>query len=204
MQHRVDHEQRRRTLVDALWRIVGTRGLDGVGMREIAKEAGVSLGQLQHYFSSKEELLLVALTQNGERAGARVRQRLQKLGGRATPYRIIRTSLQEMLPLDRASRDGLLVHLAYLSRAVHDDQLRAVTKDATTPLAALFADQLRQAAAEGELTEDRDPETEASLLICLAEGLTNYVLLEVHTPKAAQAMLDGYLATLFTPAARNT
>lgn len=204
MQHRVDHEQRRRKLVDALWRLAETRGLDGVGMREIAKEAGVSLGQLQHYFGSKEELLLVALTRNGERAGARVRQRLQDLGGRATPYRIIRTSLQEMLPLDRESRAGLLVHLAYLSRAVHDDQLRAVTKDATTPLAALFADQLRQAAAEGDLAEGRDPDAEAGLLICLAEGLTNYVLLDVYAPEAAQAMLDGYLAGLFRPAARHT
>jgi AcrR family transcriptional regulator len=40
---RVDHDERRRQLTDALLRIAGTRGLRAVTMREVAAEAGVSL-----------------------------------------------------------------------------------------------------------------------------------------------------------------
>jgi AcrR family transcriptional regulator len=46
---RVDHEQRRRQITDALLRIAGTRGLQAVTMREVAAEAGVSLRLVQYY-----------------------------------------------------------------------------------------------------------------------------------------------------------
>lgn len=201
MPRRVDHQQRRRRIAEALWRIVSSRGLDDVGLREIAAEAGVSLGQLQHYFKTRDELLIYALAQIGELASERVQQRLGAIRGPKTPYAIIRTSLQEMLPLDPDSRTGLLVHVAFVARAVHDPQLRAITKGGTRPLADLFADQLGRARAERQIPTDRDPDTEAALLICLADGLTNYVLLDVLTPPRAQAMLDAHLANLFTGAA---
>src|SRR5215831_21346773 len=40
---RVDHEERRRQIADALVRTAATRGLHATGMREVAAEAGVSL-----------------------------------------------------------------------------------------------------------------------------------------------------------------
>ncbi|NUP73233.1 MAG: TetR family transcriptional regulator, partial [Sinomonas sp.] len=53
----VDHDQRRLELVDALWRIVAERGLDGATMREIAAEAGFANGALKPYFPTKDRLL---------------------------------------------------------------------------------------------------------------------------------------------------
>jgi AcrR family transcriptional regulator len=40
---RVDHEERRRQIADALLRAAAARGLHATGMREVAAEAGVSL-----------------------------------------------------------------------------------------------------------------------------------------------------------------
>ena len=48
MPRKVDHDERRRHIVGALLRIAGTQGLDAVSMREVAQEAGVSLGAVQH------------------------------------------------------------------------------------------------------------------------------------------------------------
>ena len=76
MPKRVDHEERRRQIADALLRTAATRGLHATGMREVAAEAGVSLRLVQYYFGTKEELLLAAMqhlaAQFGERGMARI------------------------------------------------------------------------------------------------------------------------------------
>ena len=58
---RVDHEERRRQIADALLRTAAARGLHATGMREVAAEAGVSLRLVQYYFGTKEELLLAGM-----------------------------------------------------------------------------------------------------------------------------------------------
>ena len=79
---RVDHEERRRQIADALLRTAATRGLHATGMREVAAEAGVSLRLVQYYFGTKEELMLVAMqhlaaqfAERGRRGSATQRDR---------------------------------------------------------------------------------------------------------------------------------
>lgn len=201
MPKRVDHDDRRQRICEALWRIASARGLYDVGMRDVAAEAGMSLGQLQHYFTSKDEMLAVALRRLGDLAGDRIRGRLARLTEPPTPRVVLRESLTEMLPLNDGSRIGNLVQAAYFERAVHDERLRAIAKDGIPSLRALFADQLRRAIDGGQVAADRDPDAEAMILISLVDGLTSYVLLEVHTPETALALLDRYLSALFDSAA---
>ena len=79
MPKRVDHEERRRQIADALLRAAATRGLHATGMREVAAEAGVSLRLVQYYFGTKEELMLFAMqqlaVQFAERGIARIKRR---------------------------------------------------------------------------------------------------------------------------------
>lgn len=196
--HRVDHDARRHRIAEALWRIAGSRGLDGVGLREIAAEAGVSLGQLQHWFATKDELLAFALQRHGALTGARVEQALRDAAGPVTPFDVVRATVRELLPLTGESRTGLLLHVAFLARAVHDDALRALTRDGLRPLEALLAEQIRRGIERGDVPDDRDPDVEATLLIGLAEGLTNYALLDAHTPERAAEVMDRHLGGLFT------
>lgn len=197
MAHRVDHDERRHRIAEALWRIAGSRGLDGVGLREIAGAAGVSLGQLQHYFGSKDELLLFALDRIGRLATSRVESALRSLDGPPTPFDVVRATTRELLPLTDESRAGLLVHVAFLARAVHDDALRELTRTGVRPLTDLLAGQIRRAIEVGDVDAGRDPDTEATILVGLAEGLTNYTLLDVHTVEHAAAVMDRHLAALF-------
>lgn len=44
-------------------RLFAVRGFHGTGMRQVAEEAGVSIGALYHYFPSKEEVFLAVLRQ---------------------------------------------------------------------------------------------------------------------------------------------
>lgn len=197
MAHRVDHEQRRLRIVEALWRIAAARGLHDVGLREVAAEAGVSLGALQHYFRCKDDVLLAALGLVGQQAERRVGDRLAGLDGPPTPEAIVRETLDELLPLSPESRSGLLVHLAYVARAVHDPRLRAAIATGIGPLCDLLAEMLRRSAEAGLLVGDRDPATEAVTLVCLAEGVTNHVLLGALAPEEGRRLVDTHLAGLF-------
>ena len=57
MPRQVDHQQRRTEIAYAVWAVIAEDGLDAVSLRRVAAEAGISLGRVQHYFDSKEELL---------------------------------------------------------------------------------------------------------------------------------------------------
>jgi AcrR family transcriptional regulator len=100
---RVDHEERRRQISDALLRTAATRGLHATGMREVAAEAGVSLRLVQYYFGTKEELLLSAMqylaARFSERAVARFKE-ASVSAGPAHPRDVIAAILAEALPAD--------------------------------------------------------------------------------------------------------
>lgn len=118
------------------------------------------------------------------------------LDGPPSPEAVVRETLAEMLPLGPDSRPGLLVHVAYLARAVPDPLLRAVTTGAIRPLRDLLAEMLRRAADAGRLAAGRDPDTEA-MTLCLADGGTNYVLLETLTVAEGRHIVERHLAGLF-------
>ena len=62
--------ENRRALVQAAARLFGERGIDGVGVAEISKEAGLTHGALYAQFASKEALAAEALTYGLQRGYA--------------------------------------------------------------------------------------------------------------------------------------
>lgn len=197
MPKRVDHEERHRRIAEALWRIAGARGLDGVGLRDIAAEAGISLGQLQHYFASKDEMLVVTLDHLSAVADRRIRERLGGLPTAPSPRRVLHEVAAELLPLDAKRRSGNLVQVAYFARAVHHERLRRHAQQGIPALCALFAAQLREAVARGEVAEGIDPDGEAMVLYALTDGLMSTTLLGVIPPEEALRLVDAHLDRLF-------
>ncbi len=197
MPKKVDHEARRREISQALWRIASTRGLEGASLRDVAAEAGISLGRLQHYFRTKDEMLVFALRHIESLAQERIRARIEALDGEPAPRDILRACLTGMLPLDEQSRIGFLVGVAHFHRAVHDPSLRTDAREGIPRLRSFFADQLRLATERGEVRPGRDADDEAMVLISLVDGLSTYILLDVNTPEKAVQLLDMRLDQLF-------
>ena len=56
----VDHEAKRREILEVTWRLMATRGADAATMREIAREAGYANGALGYYFTNKDALIEAA------------------------------------------------------------------------------------------------------------------------------------------------
>jgi AcrR family transcriptional regulator len=198
---RVDHEERRRRIADALVRAAAVRGLHATGMREVAAEAGVSLRLVQYYFGTKEELLLAAMqrlaAQLSERVMARVKE-ARPLDGPASPRDVIAAILAEGLPADDDRRVFHVVYLAYLALSLTDPAL------AISPLVRnssvvtdVVAAQLRAAQSVRDAPADLDPDLEALGLMSMSAGPATSVLAGHSTPDQAQAVIDYQLRRLF-------
>jgi AcrR family transcriptional regulator len=198
---RVDHEERRRQIADALVRTAAKRGLHATGMREVAAEAGVSLRLVQYYFGTKEELLLAAMqqlaAQFAERGMTRIRQ-LRKADGPASPRDIIAAILTEGLPADDERRAFTVVYTAYLALSLTDPAL-AISPLArnSTAVIDVVAAQLRAAQAAGDTPAHLDPDLEAFSLLTMSAGLGTSLIAGHSSVEQAQAVIDYHLRRLF-------
>jgi TetR/AcrR family transcriptional repressor of nem operon len=66
--------ENRAALVRAASKLIRERGIDGVGVAEISKAAGLTHGALYAHFRSKEELALEAMSHGLQQAGIRLRE----------------------------------------------------------------------------------------------------------------------------------
>jgi AcrR family transcriptional regulator len=208
---RVDHEERRRQIADALVRTAATRGLHATGMREVAAEAGVSLRLVQYYFGTKEELLLAAMqrlaAQFSDRVLARI-QRMKKKGSPASPRDVIAAVLTEALPADEQRRTFTLVYTAYLALSLTDPALAISPLVRNSSIVSdVIAAQLRAAQAAGDMPGGLDPDLEAISLLTMSAGLGTSVIAGHSSAGQAQAVIDYHLRRLFPahpPALRRT
>ena len=49
--------RRKRAILDATLRLVAAQGAGAVRLRDVARESGVSVGSLQYYFDSRDQLV---------------------------------------------------------------------------------------------------------------------------------------------------
>ncbi len=73
----VDHDQRRLLIAEAALRVIRQMGMKGASVRNIAREAGLSLGALRHYFSNQDELIDFSMKLVKQRATARINELIQ-------------------------------------------------------------------------------------------------------------------------------
>ena len=194
----VDHEARRASLAQAVWRVALERGLDDATVREISAEAGWSTGVLSHYFSDKDELMRFAFRLVVERAAARYATAIEEDDD---PALRIRHALRESLPLDDERRAEARVWLAFLGRSLAHPDLAGDRKNFYAGWRDSLARLLEDGRAAGALRADVDAEAEADALIALVDGLA---LQAVSDPDALpsdrqEQILDAALERLSLP-----
>lgn len=192
----VDHDQRRRHIAEAVWRLAGARGLDTLGLRDIAAEAGVSLGSVQHYFTSKEHLLLDACQRMVDLAGEGAADLAAASVAPGSPREQLRAVAVQTLPLTDGQKLGTRVWYAFVGRAVVDEQIAAVIRRAWDEVHAHVADQLRLPAADGSARADLDADAAATELLGLIDGLVQHVLVGHLGADRALALVDAHLDRL--------
>ncbi|MDP9842586.1 TetR/AcrR family transcriptional regulator [Streptosporangium lutulentum] len=196
-----ERDRRRREIAQALLRVAGERGLHAATMRAVAAEAGVSLHLVQHYFETKEQLVLFALEQLSEQMARRVMRRLQTVGAAPRPRQVVEAILVEALPTDEQSRTFHLIYTSYAMLAVTDPALAAhPLLSAPNVMESFIASQLRQARQDGDVTGDLDPDLEAVALLATSAGLGSSVLAGQREAESALAVLRHQLDRVAGPA----
>ncbi|GAA4602009.1 TetR/AcrR family transcriptional regulator [Actinoallomurus liliacearum] len=197
MPKQVDHRERRETIARALWRVVEQRGIAHASVREVAQEAGISHGAVQHYFATREEMLVFAMDFASEQTSRRVTEGVRELGDPPHPRDVLRVMLAEMLPLHPDARATSRMSAAYVLEALHDANIHTRARDGLAQGRDLVERIVRQAITDGHIGSDRDPATETNLLLALT-GLTPLIELNVIEPHEALTAVDQHLDRLFT------
>ncbi|MER5555112.1 TetR family transcriptional regulator C-terminal domain-containing protein [Streptomyces sp. NPDC002793] len=188
----VDHEARRVRLVEAVWSLTVRGGIEQVSLRKVAEEAGVSMGQIQHYYSSMQALIRDAL----DRAVRAVNATIEKAVTAAdatSPEAVLRACLYALISPAQESTRLMRFALAAAGRAVSDQTmaraLAPVDDELLTFTAGLIA-----AAREERGSEPRCEErTDADICWSLATGLGVDIALGYRTPEAAELLLDHHV-----------
>src|SRR5690349_1597117 len=94
MARQADHTERRRLFAAAALSVISRDGLEGLTVREVAREAGFTTGALTHYFQSKDELLIAA----SEYAAEQVRVPMDDVAHGASARDALRQLLYTALP----------------------------------------------------------------------------------------------------------
>jgi AcrR family transcriptional regulator len=190
----VDPDQRRAALAEAVWTVIRRDGLQRASVRNVAREAGLSMGSLRHYFASQSELLCFAMGLVGDRAAARV----AALAPAADPRRAAERLLHELVPLDDERRAESEVWLAFTGHALVDPAQRAIHQRIHDQLKGACARAITILADAGLTADDLDLPLEAARLHALLDGLAVHAVMRPDQlpPARVTAVISRHLDTL--------
>jgi AcrR family transcriptional regulator len=122
MPKKVDHDERRRELVQASWDVLCADGLEGVSLRRVALAANCTTGRIAHYFDGRDKLLIASLQMAHAQTGARMRSIAE---AEPNPLKRLRAILLESLPLDARRLKEWQVWLSFWAASIGHDDLAA-------------------------------------------------------------------------------
>lgn len=172
----VDHEERRNEVIQGLWAVISERGIEGVTYARVAAAARISVGRIQHYFESKDELVVAGCQ-------AMVDEALRPTGD--DPWQVLFELLTSPIPQASAFRLGAAVWYAYMAHGVVNAEIGAIVAQASRVQVARAEELLNS----GHVPTNSSPRT-AARLVGLSNGLTQRVLIGVMPAYEALGLIS--------------
>ena len=190
----VDHDTQREHFAQAAIRLIARDGFEGMTMRAVAAEAGLSYGSLFNYFDSKDELLIHAVRQ----LTAQQSRRVNEFSSRSTGLKALQRLLYDDALVDAASRDEAVVWLAFLARAALEPALARIHGQLIDGWLERIRQMLDEARAAGEVPATLDSQTEALAIWVYSAGVGQLGLLypQRFPPARQRKLITGYLDKL--------
>ncbi|MEV4469680.1 MULTISPECIES: TetR/AcrR family transcriptional regulator [Nonomuraea] len=192
------HEQRRAEIADAVLAIVAERGLGAVSLTEVAAQAGISPGRVQHYFPAKRQLIEAAFERGNALSAARIRDKAGADLDAADPRLVLTTVLTELVPYDAVSEAHMRVRQSFHAFAFAEEAIAARMRVLYAEFHGQMADLIRRDQQGGRIDAGLDPHAAALSLVALAEGLAAYVLTGVTPGQVARDRVLAAVAALYT------
>jgi AcrR family transcriptional regulator len=192
----VHHAQRRDDIADAVLAVVAERGLAAVSLTEVAAQAGVSPGRVQHYFPTKDKLIAAAFERGNALSSARIDTELGTL--EAPPRRVLTVVLCHLIPEDPATWAHMRVRQFFTSLALVDEAIADRLRRDYDRFHQQMADLVQRDQDRGVIAAAVNAQDVATALVALAEGLAYYVLTGVTSATTARERVLAALADLYS------
>ncbi|KUM36028.1 TetR family transcriptional regulator C-terminal domain-containing protein [Arthrobacter sp. EpRS71] len=202
----VDAEARRHDVVQAVFRIIASDGLERASLREVADEADLAVGSVRHYFASSDELLVFSFGAVIDRLAGRLETALASVEGAAPEspeqHNAVLNLLGQFLPLDEELAVDACVWMAFRHAARIKPVLAAEAERSHRTVAAVVG-RLIMILNPGEADAQQNLVTEAERLLATMDGLCMHALLQPEwmTAEMCSDVLTAHLRSLRTAAA---
>jgi len=192
----VNHDAQREKFAEATMRLVARQGLEGVTMRAVAAEAGLSYGSLFHYFNSKDELLMHAVRLSTELQTRRINAYASRYSG----LKALEHLLCDDAIINESSKDDWIVWLTFLYKAALQESFAETYAELIDGWQARITQLLQDAQQAGEIRRELDIDFEAIAIWAYSAGISQLSLLhpELLPVKLQKQLISAYLDKLRT------
>jgi AcrR family transcriptional regulator len=188
--------RRKRAILHATLRLVAAQGAGAVRLRDVARESGVSVGSLQYYFDSRDQLIREAFDQHAHEVVD-----LVTLAGdvSATPGARLAAVIDAAV-LRPDLRFSAALWMEFVAAGLHDEQLRPLLAGAYEAWRELLAGVVRAGTESGEFSPLLPPQAVVACLVALIDGFELAVAIDVAdaTPSAIAGKLRDAATALLT------
>lgn len=193
----VNHEKQREKVAEAAWRVIRKMGLDQASVRNIAEEAGLSVGSMRHYFSTQSELLSYAM----KKVTKRVEERIACIAFSGDLLKDIPLLIDEIIPTDEEKRNEMEVWFAFVVKSMSDPNLAGHRCEVDDALRQVFIKIMNELTAIGMALPDLDIELEIERFYALIDGLAIHAILrpEIVTADMMRRAVHMHLMSLCRP-----
>jgi AcrR family transcriptional regulator len=190
----VDHDAQREKFANAAMSLIARHGLEGVTMRAVAAEAGLSYGSLFHYFESKDDLLMYAVRQ----LMARQTQRVNDYSSRYAGLKALEHLLCDDAITNDSSRDSWMIWMTFLYKAALQDSFAEMNAGLIGEWLSRIRGLLADAKGKGEIGESVDVDFEALAVWAYSAGIGQLGLLhpEWLPARKQKRLISAYLDKL--------
>ena len=150
-------------MVAAAYKILATRGFEGLRTREVAAAVGVNIATLHYYFPHKEDLIRGVV-------GYAMGRFRETLSGAGSAEGQLRAHFRGLRVLSRDEPELFAVMAELAIRGMRDASLRKIVGGTDDAWRAMLRTLLRRAQDEGALRPNLDPEGMAAVIVATLKG----------------------------------
>ncbi|WP_022890811.1 TetR/AcrR family transcriptional regulator [Agromyces italicus] len=193
----IDHDQRRREIIDVTWGLIVKGGIEAATMREIAAEAGFANGALKHYFPGKDEIIEGAYERSLNRLGDILVEAMAGKHGLDG----LRTMMTVTMPIDDEDVTAGKVLLSFWERAAFNDELHASYRKHLTVWREGLEQYLREGREAGEIITEVPDEQLIDEIVLVNAGATimRVIAPETTTAELLHRHVDTFIERLTRP-----
>ncbi|WP_028776468.1 TetR/AcrR family transcriptional regulator [Shimazuella kribbensis] len=174
----VNHETRKKEIMQATWGIIETKGIEEVSVRKIADVMNLSTGSIRYYFSTQNELLRYCIRMAGENVHHHI---LSHIDLSLSRNEVVDQMVAQILPMEETGQRNMAVWYSIITYTNKNPGLSDISIGIfqyMQHMQATYIDILKQG---NFLDESLDLEIEIERLHALVTGLSTHWNLDPRT-----------------------